>query len=110
MSETNSHPIRCLETKPTSQSVLFCGYFINLSHLSLATGISLSTLSAVFKGTRNPSLKNARKMAEGLGMNIGAFLRVLDKRLELDRAYATPGEPRSAMCATTPPEVASSSK
>ena len=72
-----SKPTGCLATKPTEQSVLFCHEFINLSQLARLTHISVSGLSLVFSGKRQPSVKNARKMAAALETDLGDFLKEL---------------------------------
>lgn len=63
------------------------GEFINLSHLSFATGLSITFLSKVFKGRRNPSIKSAEIIADGLGMDLHVFLRGLKARVEVARDY-----------------------
>ena len=74
-------PNGCLEPYPTTQSVLFCGWFINLSHISLHTGIGLSSVSRVFSGKRQPTLKNTKKIAEALKMSIEDFILALEDHI-----------------------------
>ena len=74
-----SIPHACIEAKPTSQSVLFRGIFINLSILSLYTHISTSHLSMIFSGNRHPSMKTAQLIAKGLGMDLGSLVNGLDQ-------------------------------
>lgn len=62
---------------------------VNLSEMSRRTGISLSMLSHVFRGRRNPSLSSARLIAGELSRQLGyrvtvdGLIRMLPK---------TPGE------------------
>ncbi|HKN74226.1 MAG TPA: helix-turn-helix transcriptional regulator [Candidatus Acidoferrum sp.] len=70
-------PSKCLDSKPTSQSVLFCNKFINLSCMALQSEISVSHLSMIFAGKRHPSLETARKVAAALGMGREEFLKGL---------------------------------
>lgn len=93
-------PNRCLEPNPNPRTVLFCGYFISITQLSLITGIGLSHVCKIFLGTRNPSVKTARKLAEGLGMTIQAFLRGLDDRRALEEPYLPVETPHSVAAAT----------
>ncbi len=72
-------PNRCLETKPQAHSVLFCGQFISLTMLSSVTGLGLSYLSRIFGGSRQPSLASTKKIASGLGMSNGAFIKGLEE-------------------------------
>jgi transcriptional regulator with XRE-family HTH domain len=73
-------PSRCLEPKPTSQSVLFCNEFINLSHTAALAGMSVSALSMIFAGKRRPSLKTATKIATALRMGREEFLKGIETR------------------------------
>jgi|ERR1700675_793387 len=88
-------PSKCLDAKPTSQSVLFCNKFINLSRIALHTGISVSGLSMIFAGKRHPSLETARKVAEALGMGREEFLKGIEARKDLpmagDKTGSVPG-------------------
>jgi transcriptional regulator with XRE-family HTH domain len=72
-------PERCIASKPTSYSVLFCERFINLSTIALYTGISISHLSMLFSGKRQPSLKSAKLIAMALRMSLEAFVRRLEE-------------------------------
>jgi len=72
-------PKSCLENRPTTQSVLFCDEYINLTTISLVTAISISGLSLIFARRRQPSLRSAKKIAGALGMEIGEFLKGLDR-------------------------------
>jgi hypothetical protein len=71
-------PNKCLEPKPTSQSLLFCNKFINISCISLHSGISVSHLSMIFAGKRHPSLDTAKKVAAALGMGREEFLKGIE--------------------------------
>lgn len=71
-------PNGCLEPKPTSQSLLFCNKFINISRIALHTGISVSHLSMIFARKRHPSLETAKKVAAALGMGREEFLKGIE--------------------------------
>lgn len=79
-------PNKCLEYRPTSQSVLFCDDWINLSVLSLSSHISVSHLSMIFSGKRQPSLKSTKIIAESLGMDLQKFVEGLETHLGLRKA------------------------
>jgi transcriptional regulator with XRE-family HTH domain len=72
-------PTSCIETKPTSQSVLFRGTFINLSIVALRTNVSISHLSMIFSGRRHPSIRTAQLLAKALKMDLGSLVRALDE-------------------------------
>lgn len=76
-------PHRCLERKPSTQSVLFANEFINLSHLSLMSGVSVSFLSYVFSGKRQPSINTAKKIARALNMEFAHFISALEKHVAI---------------------------
>jgi transcriptional regulator with XRE-family HTH domain len=71
-------PGKCIESKPTAQSVLFCDKFINLSTIALYTGISTSHLSMLFSGKRQPSLRVAKLIALALDMTLQRFVSQLE--------------------------------
>lgn len=70
-------PTKCLEEKPTTQSVVFCDEFINLTKLKLETGLSCSFLSMMFAKKCQPSVRSAKKIASALGMELGEFFKGL---------------------------------
>jgi transcriptional regulator with XRE-family HTH domain len=74
----SSTPNKCIERKPTSQSVLFLGKYINISVISLYTNISKSYLSYIFSGQRYPSIRVAKLIALALDMNLSYFINGLD--------------------------------
>lgn len=74
MSKSNPIPRRCLHYKAKANSVLFCGEFIHLSTIQMFTGISMSQLSRIFAGKRNPSISSAEKIAKALKMGMEEFL------------------------------------
>jgi transcriptional regulator with XRE-family HTH domain len=80
-------PLKCIEHKPTPQSVLFCDKFINLSTIALYTGISTSHLSMLFSGKRQPSLRVAKLIALALDMSLQIFVTQLEKHAGTERAY-----------------------
>lgn len=81
-------PNLCLEWKPTTQSVLFCGTYISITELARATGLDRSYLSRIFSGKRTPSVKSAGVLAIALGMTLEAFLRGLNQEAEIDAINA----------------------
>ena len=82
----NPQPQKCLERKPTGQTVLFCRGFISLTALAFITGLHLSTVSYIFSGKRNLTLKAARKISKALGMGLEEFINGLDSHLA-DKRY-----------------------
>ena len=54
---------------------------VNLSQISRDTGISVTTLSRIIKGTRRPSLEKACAIAEALGMTLDVFNNSLPVRI-----------------------------
>jgi transcriptional regulator with XRE-family HTH domain len=80
-------PNACLTSKPTPQSVLFCGYFINLSTIALHTHLTVSYISKVFRGDRTPSLKNTKLIAAALNMDLSSFVNALDRHTGLIAPY-----------------------
>ncbi|MFZ0980956.1 MAG: helix-turn-helix transcriptional regulator [Candidatus Acidiferrales bacterium] len=85
MSGNDSAPSMCLEPRPKPNSVQFSGQFINLSHLGFRTGITVSHLSMIFGGKRQPSLKNAKKIADALAMAPGQFIEALDEHVSVKK-------------------------
>jgi len=79
----NLGPTKCLERRPTTQSVYFRGEFINLSCIAVTARISVSALSMIFSGRRKPRVASAKKIAEAIGMNRGEFLDALDEHVAL---------------------------
>ena len=73
---TSTVPTRCVERHPTKKTVYFAGVPVNLHALagSYRPPLGVPMLSLVMAGKRNPSLDLARKMADGLGMQLQAFL------------------------------------
>ena len=61
------HMNRAINYNPTTQSVLFMDSYINLSVIALLTGLSVSYVSMIFAGKRNPSLRAARLIVGVLG-------------------------------------------
>lgn len=88
MSTANPTPSRCLESKPTTQSVQFSGPFINLSDVGSLTGLTVSHLSMIFAGKREPSLKTAKKIASALGMDLTEFVEALDEHVSARKIAA----------------------
>lgn len=74
-------PSLCLVKKPTGQSVLFAGQYINLHQLAADTGYDRSYLSRVFSGKRQPSLKAAALLASALAMSMDGFVSALESLL-----------------------------
>lgn len=71
-------PTRCLEAKPTRQSIYFAGRHINLRAIQATAGIDHSYLSRIFAGKRTPRLPHVEKIAAALGMNRNDFLSALE--------------------------------
>src|SRR5271156_6037313 len=86
-SQYRGSPRKCIETRPTPQSVLFCDKFINLSLIALRTNISISHLSMLFSGKRQPSLKTAKLIALALNMSFHAFVSQLEKHSGTMKPY-----------------------
>lgn len=84
-------PRKCIHVKPNARSPLFCGYFISLPALHLATGIGMSHLSLIFSGKRRPSLKTANIIAHGLHMGLEEFLLGLDMEIATRKRYPIEG-------------------
>lgn len=80
-------PNGCIEHKPTAQSVLFCGWFINLTHIALRTNLSISTLSMIFSGYRQPTLNSAKRISKALNMTLSEFCKGLDTTVGVERPY-----------------------
>ena len=59
-------PRRCIEKKPTSQTIYLGGVPINLTALAISQGLDQGGVSKILSGKRRPSLPYARKMASGL--------------------------------------------
>lgn len=66
-------PRAFLEHKPTKQSILFGGRYINLTHLAIHLGVDPGNLSRVFSGKGRPSLQYATRLADALHMTLDAF-------------------------------------
>jgi transcriptional regulator with XRE-family HTH domain len=79
------HPVpnQCLEENPTTQSILFCGTYINLTKLAAASGVERSYLSKIFSRQRVPSIRVMGKLAGALGMSREAFLHGLQIEEEM---------------------------
>lgn len=77
----SSVPVLCVVDKPTPQSVMFAGVYINLVQLSLCTvpPVDHSYLSRIFKGNRSPTLAFTRRIADALGMDWAAFIEALQQ-------------------------------
>lgn len=73
-------PVKCLDRHDpnTKQAVKFAGRVINLSLVAKETGFHVSYISRIFSGKRYPSLRNAERLAEALGMEWAAFRFHLD--------------------------------
>ena len=82
-------PTRCLEPFPASNTIFFCGEFINISIMSMYAHVSLGFISKVFSGKVIPSGITTKKLAEALKMDIGCFITALDDRLDAKRRYKT---------------------
>jgi transcriptional regulator with XRE-family HTH domain len=72
---------KCLDSRPTTQSVLFCGKFISLTALAFSSCISISHLSLIFAGKRQPSLATAEKIAQAIGVDWCEFLKALKEHV-----------------------------
>lgn len=76
--QSHTTPRKCLEPKPTRQTVYFGGAAINLSAIMRVTGLTHAYLSRLFSGRRrNPSAANVRKIATALGMSSDGFMTTL---------------------------------
>jgi hypothetical protein len=75
---TGRVPNRCIETKPTAQSIQFCQTYINLTVLSAVTGTDHGYLSRIFRGQRIPSVTKCTVLAEALGMTLVGFMYGLE--------------------------------
>jgi transcriptional regulator with XRE-family HTH domain len=84
----NLSPKRCIQKRPSKQTIRFAGEYISLSQLARETTVDVSTLSRVLAGKRNPSLDVAKKMAPALGMTIDDFLHSL--AVHIDTLKITP--------------------
>lgn len=69
---------QCIEERPNLRTLWLGEYPINLSRLCEKTGITLSHLSYIIKGKREPSLRFMRILAHALGTT----LDFLDKTLQ----------------------------
>jgi transcriptional regulator with XRE-family HTH domain len=87
MSRRNPKPGKCLEQKPTTQSVIFCGVFISITQIAFMTGLSISLISVIFAGKRKPTLRSAQLIAKGLDMDLEEFLKGLEDHVEPNRRY-----------------------
>jgi transcriptional regulator with XRE-family HTH domain len=87
MSIRNPRPKKCLEHKPTSQTIIFCDEFISLTSIAFMTNISVSSVSMIFSGKREPSLKAAEKIAKALGMGLEEFLKGLKEDVSIRKRY-----------------------
>lgn len=61
----------CIETRPTSQTVMFAGQHVNLSAMAGLCHLSVSYISRILRGHRNPgqmSVRVAQQMAAALDM------------------------------------------
>jgi transcriptional regulator with XRE-family HTH domain len=61
--------------------VTFGGEEINLSQISRDTGISVSHLSRIFSGKRDPSVPNAKKISQVLDVSLDCLIEGLPKKL-----------------------------
>lgn len=78
MASPKSKYYKAYNSQQRSNSVMFNEKFINLTYLSIETGISLAMISYVISGRRDPSIRTAHKIAKALGMSIGGFLEALE--------------------------------
>lgn len=65
----------CIEPSPTKQTIRFAGTPVNMSKLCEETGVIYSYLSHILNGHRTPSIDIAKKVATGLGMDLGEFIQ-----------------------------------
>lgn len=72
--KANPVPRRCIHTKPTAKSILFCGVFIHLPSVHMFSGLSMSYLSLIFSRKRDPSLDAAERIAASMRMGLQEFL------------------------------------
>lgn len=78
---TAAKPTKCLEKNPTTQSVEFCGEFINLSAIARADPtLEQSYLSHIFKGKRVPSMTRTKRIASALGMSLERCAEALEQK------------------------------
>lgn len=63
--------------KPNSQTVMLGGKPINLSEISRETGLSVSFLSRIMAGTRDPSLATLKLLAEHLGYTLDELVNLI---------------------------------
>src|SRR3989338_3867129 len=70
-----------IDKTPTKSTIWFDGKPINLSAIGRAQHLHHTYLSRVFSGWREPSIKNARKIAACFGMGLEEFLEKLEKHV-----------------------------
>jgi hypothetical protein len=87
MSKKNPRPKKCLAINPTTKSILFCGEFINMGCIARESGLSLSYISLLFSGKREPSLRAAGEISKSLGMGLEEFLFGLRKENGYRKQY-----------------------
>lgn len=91
---TSLVPTRCIERHPHSKrGVRFAGVIINLSMLSRSFDppISVAQLSRVLNRKQDGSVALCRLIAQGLGMQLQAFLDELERMDEEREAISTVG-------------------
>lgn len=79
-------PTRCLEDKPTCQSIHLGGRYISLSRLAEEGDFNHSYLSYIFSGQRTPSAKYFKRIADLLGMNMNDLMEAIEDRAKDRRA------------------------
>ena len=73
-------PRKCIERKPTAQTIYLGGIPINCTTLAANEGLDPGGISKILNGRRKPSLGYARRIAAGLGMTIDGLLSSLENR------------------------------
>lgn len=74
-------PASLIDNKPTTQSVKFCGQYINLTAVADASGVTQSHVSRIFAGRRNPSVASATKLAGVMKMTLEDLLQGIKERV-----------------------------
>lgn len=74
-------PKGCLQEKPTAQSILFAGKYINLKEVARQQGIDESYLSRIFSGKRPlPRADYAMRIAKALGLGLEELIHAIEAR------------------------------
>lgn len=83
----------CYELRPTKRTVLFHGKFISCWQIAYRTGVATSTVGAIFRGERRPSIRVAQKIALALGMDLSLFIHALDIHQGLKKPHSYKNSP-----------------